>query len=133
MVVFDVGNTLSATAIGTARFLLFFDQLFDSMNGSSVNPTNGKLLRCAVKRDSAHHVFWKEALPVLRSVKFVGKYGKYFVPPSINNWIKTLQGISRFHYFFSSSLKYEKYSIHFLFSVIVRLPIIMGESLSSRI
>lgn len=76
----------------TADFLLFMDKLFDSVNGSSVTSETGKSLRCAITSKSDHLAFWNEAITVLRSVKFKKPDGRYYVPPSINNWITTLQG-----------------------------------------
>lgn len=78
--------------MGTADFLLFFDKLFDSMNGSTLQPEHGKLLRCAVSKSSAHLPFWREGIKVLKTVKFLKQGGKEYVPPSIKNWISTIQG-----------------------------------------
>jgi hypothetical protein len=56
------GNTvLPQEAIGTANFLLFVDKLFDSVNGSALNPFDGNLLRRAVTSRTEHvnFEFWK--------------------------------------------------------------------------
>jgi hypothetical protein len=67
------------------------DQLFDSVNGSTIEAQMGKLFRCAVSGTSPHVAFWTEAKAVLRSIKFV-RDGQEFVPPTIKNWLKTVDG-----------------------------------------
>ncbi|KAJ8910056.1 hypothetical protein NQ315_012749, partial [Exocentrus adspersus] len=84
-------NLLSNTAEGTADFLSLMDQLFDSVNGSTYEADHGKDLRCAVKKNSPHLDFWKESIKVLESAKFIKQNNSEFVPPSLNNWIKTLR------------------------------------------
>lgn len=72
-------------------FLLFGDKLFDSVNGLTVEPQHGNVMRCAV-RETSHHVdFWYEAIKVLQSVKFFNDGRRDFVPPTIENWIFTLR------------------------------------------
>jgi hypothetical protein len=78
-------------AIDTADFLLFVDRLLDSVNGSTIEAQMGKLFRCAVSGTSPHIAFWREAKAVLRSIKFV-RDGKEFDPPTIENWLKTIDG-----------------------------------------
>ncbi|KAI4468158.1 transposase protein [Holotrichia oblita] len=60
-----------SSASDTADFLLFFDKVFDSINGSTIKPQNGKLLRCAVTSSSDHIEFWNEAVRVLSTIKFL--------------------------------------------------------------
>lgn len=62
----------------TARFALFIDQLFDSLNGSSFYDAR-KPLKNVVKVDSAtsHVDFWKEALIKIRSFKSSSAHGKH--------------------------------------------------------
>lgn len=79
------------------------DKVFDSVNGSSVYPRDGKPLRCAVKNDSVHVTYWNEAINILNSVKFIDKNGKETVPPCIKNWIFSLKSIK----FLWSQLKKE--------------------------
>lgn len=86
------GRCYSSAAEGTADFLLLFDKLFDSFNGSTIKPEHGETLRCAISKGSEHHKFWNESLPVLRSIKFISKAGKETVPPCIKNWITTIKG-----------------------------------------
>lgn len=77
-------NPLNATAIGTAKIVKFFDNLFDSVNGNSVYPTRGKELRCALKVDSAHHTFFEEAKRILKNMYFKKENAEY-TPPSLKN------------------------------------------------
>ncbi|XP_047541820.1 uncharacterized protein LOC125074537 [Vanessa atalanta] len=55
----------------TADILLFFDELFDSMNGSCSNSSkrSGKPLLLPVKPRSEHHEIWKKSKVVLKSMK----------------------------------------------------------------
>ena len=74
----------------TADFLLFFDKLFDSCNGSGGVPRSGKrpckskksknLMKSAIHSHSKHLSFWKQAETVLSSIKFINNKGKTFVP-----------------------------------------------------
>lgn len=85
-------STLSPNALGTAEFLLFFDKLFDSMNGTSVRHSEGKHLRVAVTSTSPHHDFWIEAIKILNTISFQ-KGTKRHVPPTVRNWIFTIKVI----------------------------------------
>ncbi|XP_063216691.1 uncharacterized protein LOC134527710 isoform X2 [Bacillus rossius redtenbacheri] len=85
-------DCLPPEAADTADLFLFMDMLFDSVNGSSVRPKKGKLLRCAVTKTSPHVDFWHEAIQVLRTFNFVDKNGKNNRPPSVKNWERTLCG-----------------------------------------
>lgn len=67
------------------------DQVFDSVNGSDYDATDGKFLRCAVKTGSPHLKFWVHAVDVFKSVKCITPKGET-VPPSVKNWVKTLRG-----------------------------------------
>lgn len=60
MAVEDAENTtkdLPKEAESTAEFLLFIDKFFDRVTGSSVKTKHGKLLRCAVTKESNHKEF----------------------------------------------------------------------------
>lgn len=89
---------LPKAAIGTANFLLFFDKLFDSFNGSAVEPAHGKLLRCAISSSSPHLKFWKDAITVLETVRFVSTRGREHVPPTIRDWITSIRGMRKLWY-----------------------------------
>lgn len=77
----------------TADLLLFFDELFDSVNGSYANKRKfSKLLLQAVKPNSAHHKKWMESKKILKSMKFYkGKTIENV--PTLNSWVWTLEGI----------------------------------------
>ncbi|XP_071056514.1 uncharacterized protein [Onthophagus taurus] len=58
---------LDKSALGTAKILKFFDNLFDSVNGVLLYPQGGKVLRCALTKDSAHNKFVESAIQALYS------------------------------------------------------------------
>jgi hypothetical protein len=91
-----LGAGVPESAVDTADFLLFVDKLFDSVNGSSINPINGKLLRCAVKTNSPHLQFWEEALKVLNSVKCISKKKKCICSPQCGKLDPYCQGLTIF-------------------------------------
>ncbi|KAJ8709375.1 hypothetical protein PYW07_009201 [Mythimna separata] len=71
------GTQVSSTLKNTAKVVSFFDDLFDSVNGTGFNKTSkGKPLRQAVTENSQHHEFWREAIKKLEQLKFVDKHGK---------------------------------------------------------
>lgn len=84
---------LPKEAKDTADVLLFFDKLFDSMNGSFSKNKNAKELLGPVRPNSGHHKFWADAKIMLKNMKFVNKKGKDVSVPSINNWVWTLDGL----------------------------------------
>lgn len=91
----DVFHTLGEGAADTAELLLFFDKLFDSVNGSRKTPREGKILRCGISDTSDHVRFWQEeALPMLKSMEFTKVGPKdQAIPPSLKNWMFTLKNI----------------------------------------
>lgn len=91
LLIFLAPDSILSDAKGTSEFLYFMDQVFDSINGSSVRPQNGKMLRCAVSNSSPHIEFWNEAITVFKSMKFTTYDGKSTTPPCVKNWIITLQ------------------------------------------
>lgn len=68
------------------------DKLFDSVNGMSISPIQGKDLRCAARDNLLHVPFWYEAIGVLNTIHFIKPNGTRFIPPSVRNWIVTLKG-----------------------------------------
>ncbi|KAB0793229.1 hypothetical protein PPYR_12849 [Photinus pyralis] len=82
---------LDPAAHDTADLLLFFDELFDSVNGHTLySPI--KKLRCVVSNKSHHMRFWQDAIAVIRSMSFVdAKTKRSVVTPSLSNWVSTLQ------------------------------------------
>jgi hypothetical protein len=101
-------DSVLANAVGTAKFCLFMDKTFDSVNASTINAELGKPLRSAVRGRSPHVDHWKYAIKVFESMKFINKTnGKTMVPPSVKNWIFSLKS---FNYLWlqlkKSNLKY---------------------------
>lgn len=73
----------------TAILCLFMDRLFDSVNSSGTNPPYGKELRGAVKKNSIHWSFWREAVGVLDTMEFTPSNRQV---PSVKNWLITVKG-----------------------------------------
>ncbi|CAK1585593.1 unnamed protein product [Parnassius mnemosyne] len=78
----------------TADVILFFDNLFDSLNGSYLNSKKkaGKALLGPVRPNSIHKKVWRDAKQVLLTMKFV-KNGKTTVVPSITNWLQSIKNM----------------------------------------
>ncbi|CAB3224498.1 unnamed protein product [Arctia plantaginis] len=62
----------------TARVLLFFDELFDSVNGSFHNfkKKPGKKLLGPLTPNSTHQKVWDEAKAILKTMTFIDKSNK---------------------------------------------------------
>lgn len=88
------------------NFAFFMDMVFDSVNGNSVRPVNGKSLRSAVTVNSKHISFWNEAIEVFKSMEFVNKKGIATKPPCVKNWIVTLKA---FKYLWTDLNKYNNF------------------------
>ncbi|CAI6364126.1 unnamed protein product [Macrosiphum euphorbiae] len=88
-------NLIDPSANDTAKICLFFDKLFDSLNGSFDGVIDGKIYRTSIKKNSPHHALWAERLQVLSTMKFVNKNGKTCVVPTIENWMKTIRGFQK--------------------------------------
>ncbi|CAG9794113.1 unnamed protein product [Diatraea saccharalis] len=73
---------------------MFFDDLFDSVNGSFSKPKGGKMYRTAVTPTSPHQKLWNKTLPVLRSMRFHNGINHGIVP-SLSSWIKTVENFKR--------------------------------------
>lgn len=72
---------------------MFFDELFDSVNGSFSKKKHAKPLLGPIKPNSIHHSKWKEGIKLLNTMYFVNKRtGKKESVPSIKNWVWTLEG-----------------------------------------
>jgi hypothetical protein len=77
----------------TADFILFMDELFDSLNGNTKLAPQGKPLKGGMSQNSEHEAFWRSAIIVLNTVCYYNSNKKKFITiPSIVNLIKTLQG-----------------------------------------
>lgn len=78
-------------SLATAHCLEFFNDLFDSVNGTS-NRT-AVPLRSAITEDSPHHAFWKSAIRMLKDMMFVDpKTGKKSSQvKTIDSWVTTIR------------------------------------------
>jgi len=72
-------NDMNSSAIDTARFIEFFDDLFDVFN--SITHSEAKVLRKPLTKISDHWNFLNEAEQVLGKLKVHNKTGK--LPPCI--------------------------------------------------
>lgn len=58
-------DCLPAEAVYTAELAQLIDDLFDSLNGHTKYPTQGKIYKCALLENSPHLQFWSDLLPEL--------------------------------------------------------------------
>ncbi|XP_063623639.1 uncharacterized protein LOC134804659 [Cydia splendana] len=97
------GRPVSETLRNTAETVLFFDKLFDSINGSATySQKKGKELRCAVTEKSKHHEFWPESIEKLEKIKYVDSMGNPKSVPSLKNFIATVKTFMKLWQFFKS-------------------------------
>lgn len=89
--VFTAKNIISPDAVDTAFVCQFFDNLFDSLNGSFDKIVDGKKYRSAVKKNSPHHDLWDQSLKIISTMRFIDKHGKMMSVPTIRNWISTIK------------------------------------------
>ncbi|KAJ6642525.1 hypothetical protein Bhyg_07476 [Pseudolycoriella hygida] len=82
---------LSRDCSGTAQVLLFFNDLFDSMNGSCLKANE---LKSPVTDGSIHFQYWEYALQMLSKMKFIEKEtGKPTNrTKNLQNWQSTIRG-----------------------------------------
>ncbi|CAI6351086.1 unnamed protein product [Macrosiphum euphorbiae] len=88
-------DIMDVKAKDTADICLFFDQIFDSVNGNFHKVVDGKVYRTAVTKNSPHHQLWRNAIKVMETMHFVDSVTKQKCksqPPTIKNWILTLKG-----------------------------------------
>ncbi|CAG4938594.1 unnamed protein product [Colias eurytheme] len=77
------------------------DNLFDTLNVSSLKIPNGKIYKGPVRASSPHHKLWRKAKRILKSVRFIEKVDcannkVRFIEksvPSVTNLIKTIEGM----------------------------------------
>lgn len=78
-------DIINSDAKDTTSLCTFFDNLFDSLNGSFDKIVDGKKYRTAVKKNSPHHELWANSLKVLSTMSFVDQSGKKISTPTIQN------------------------------------------------
>ncbi|XP_022164583.1 uncharacterized protein LOC111029747 [Myzus persicae] len=94
---------IDVDARATANLCLFFDQLFDSVNGSYNKIVDGKKYRTAITMKSNHFELWEKSLPVLHTMVFIdSKSQKRQRPPTVKNWEKTIRGLKAIFTFLHS-------------------------------
>lgn len=81
-------GAIEKEATDTADLLMFFDDLFDSVNGSYSNVKGGKIYRAAATPSLPHHKLWTESIKVLKPMNFENAQNQGVVP-SLFSWIKT--------------------------------------------
>lgn len=85
---------MEKSATETAELLIFFDKLFDSVNGNTLFSIDGKELKCAVSSSSGHILFWRNSRKALKNMYFINpKTNERVSPPSLKNWICSLAGM----------------------------------------
>lgn len=99
-IIADMG-VLEKASHETADLLMFFDDLFDSVNGSFSEIRQGKIYRAAVTPTSPHHNLWNYSIPILKTMKFVNGNSQGVVP-SLSSWIKTLESFKNIVSFLNS-------------------------------
>ncbi|KAK9709601.1 hypothetical protein QE152_g26543 [Popillia japonica] len=62
---------MPAEATETAKFIHLCDELFDSLNGWK--QSDAKKLKCSVSNNTEHIEFWRSAIEILETVKFITK------------------------------------------------------------
>lgn len=80
----------------TAEMVLFFDRLFDSLNGHTLKPE--KPLRVAISQNNIPHFpFWERAVKRLQRMRFVDPKTKNPTTDStvLKNWISTIRGFRK--------------------------------------
>lgn len=83
--------------LATAEALNFFNDLFDSVNGSDKVHKEDNDLRHAVSDNSMHHSFWTNAKIVLRGMNYIDKVSYEIVKkvPTLTNWTFTVDGFQK--------------------------------------
>lgn len=85
---------ISPKAMGTAEFVKFMDTLFDSFNGETKKPKDGKPHRICYHKDSPHNLLWLEAIKTFSSLKLVNKEGFDIGKlPFMTAWLRTLRSM----------------------------------------
>lgn len=85
-------NIMDEKTKDTVTLCLFFDRLFDSVNGNFDKVVDGKICRTGVKKKSVHHKLWNESLKILSTMVFVDRNTNkrsLHQPPTLKNWSKT--------------------------------------------
>lgn len=93
----SAGNRMPKEALHTSKLLVFINDLFDSVNGSSNVGERITDLRSTVTLTSKHRLFWADAQKKLQKMRFVNMDSLRPVRtiPCLANWNRTLDGFQR--------------------------------------
>lgn len=82
------GKIMTEESNDTALFIHFFDSLFDTFNGSTKFPSDGKKLKCWLSSSSPHMNFCNSAISVVNSLEFMVKdSNRVSRPPCQKGWV----------------------------------------------
>lgn len=96
-----MAGTVKAAAAATIDFVGLFNDLFDSVNGTSIKPSYGKKYHCAVQTSSPHIPFWSDIIKEISSWKLLtkdlvgihSKKRKIATPPCFSGWQISLKSL----------------------------------------
>lgn len=105
---------------GTAQFLLFINDLFDSVNGAG--PVRIGALKGSIDENSVHFVFWEYALLMLSKMNFIDKTTGYINTRSnvfyrIQSTVRGYQEVTRICF----NLNMKEVSLRYLKSLILSI------------
>lgn len=85
--------------LATARIVNFYNDLFDSVNGSEKTSERDieNKLRPPVTQNSIHHAFWVNAKSELRRMNYVDRASRKIIKsiPTLTNWQLTIQNFEK--------------------------------------
>lgn len=68
---FTISGGLPVESLETVEFAELIDNLFDSLNGWTKYPKDGKQYRCVLRNDSSHLELWNKLLPEITDWKLI--------------------------------------------------------------
>lgn len=89
---FGVSDKLPSSAVVTAGFCNYFDQLFDALNADSPDKLRGKPFSTNITKNSPHHKLFIEMRKFVSNMTYIGSKNK---PPSQNGWIQTINATEK--------------------------------------
>ena len=96
-------DIISNEAIHTVEFIGKINDLFDSLNGTTVMPLRGKPFHCVFNETSPHFKFWNDTIAEIEKWYFIDKArnsetqrveNKKKYTKCLNGWIHTLRALS---------------------------------------
>lgn len=94
-VIFTDKGILPEECKETACITLFFDELFDSVNGSfqALTKKSGKVLLGPLTSNSRHKSLWNKAKETLKTMKFIDNKGKVHNVPTLKHWLQNIENL----------------------------------------